>query len=277
MHALRTAFSRLTRATPVFRGKGRLVLAADRLLTNHRVRDSFEVVDTVNGFGRFIFDLRPWGTKFGYYYGDVEREFTTLVRKLYRGGTFVDVGSCVGLYPVCMGDLVRSAGCRIVSIEPVPANRAMQERNLALNGIKDIVDIEALAVGAGPGELRIHVCDDYGYGNAFSHPDGEIAVPVVSLDSLLARRRDAAVGFMKMDVEGFEPVVIEGARETIARDRPVIFSEFNRERMEINGIEMGPCWEFLMSLGYEAFRVARGELKRITEPGRVENIFLLPR
>jgi hypothetical protein len=48
---------------------------------------------------------------------------------------------------------------------------------------------------------------------------------------------------MKIDVEGYEPMVIEGARRTIKKDQPVILVEFNRERMDINGFSIDGAWD----------------------------------
>jgi len=66
----------------------------------------------------------------------------------------------------------------------------------------------------------------------------------------------AGVRFMKADVEGSEREVLDGARATIARDRPVILLEL------LAGTHADPAAEtaaICASFGYEAFIVQRGE------------------
>jgi hypothetical protein len=79
-----------------------------------------------------------------------------------------------------------------------------------------------------------------------------------------------------MDVEGYEPKVVEGGRQTIIRDRPVVFAEFNRERMAINGFDMTTTWSFFLDSGYQAYRLSEGRLVLLNQPGAFENIYFLP-
>jgi hypothetical protein len=46
--------------------------------------------------------------------------------------------------------------------------------------------------------------------------------------------------------------------------------------MAINNLDMRPSWQLLMAEGYRAFRVTKGKLVALPDPGDVENIFFLP-
>src|SRR4029079_6489775 len=83
---------------PAFRGKGRITLLLDRVLTDIRDPRSYEVIGDLNDGVPFNFDLRPWGQKFAYYYREWEREYINILRRMYNGGVFLDVGSSLGLY-----------------------------------------------------------------------------------------------------------------------------------------------------------------------------------
>jgi len=262
--------------TPYFRGKGRITLAVDRVLTDANDPASYNTTGLLLGRFPFHLDLRPWGQKFAFYYGDWERELIVAFRNLYRGGLLVDVGSSLGLYVVCMSDLVRSAGGRIVSIEPVPRNLSRQHENILLNAIGDLVDVVPICAGAERGVVHLVADEIGGDNNAFIAASGGIACDVVPLDELAAEQNWPRIGAMKIDVEGYDPLVIEGARGRIERDRPILLVEFNRERMAINELSIEPEWTFLRALGYRAFRVEGDALIPLPEPGACENLFFVP-
>jgi hypothetical protein len=100
-----------------------------------------------------------------------------------------------------------------------------------------------------------------------------------TLDCLVEQMQLDNIGLMKIDVEGYEPMVIAGAKATIARDMPVIFAEFNRERMHINGFSMEPSWNFLIKeLSYRCYFVPEGQrqLCLLSSPAHRENLFFIP-
>lgn len=272
----RSILARLTRHTPPFKGKGRIVLLLDRLVTNEKDSSSFIVAGPINGLAVMYFDLRAWGQKFAFYYGKWESEFVDLTCQLYKGGTFIDVGSSLGLYAICLGETVRKSGEKVVSVEPISFNLERQKKNVVLNRLEDIVNYHPVALGAKESLLLISADSSESDNNAYVSRIGTIEVPVTTLDRLVTEAGYAKVGFIKMDVEGFEPMVVAGGRETIHRDHPIIFAEFNRERMLINQFDMSPSWEFLMGEGYAAFEVNSGRLRYLSDPGNVENIFFLP-
>jgi FkbM family methyltransferase len=274
--AVRSAVAAGIALLPDVRGRGRVTLFIDRLLTNPNDPRSYETIGRINGGFRFAFDLRPWGQKFAYYYRSWEPDYVATLRTLYSGGWFVDVGSSLGLYVVSLSDLVRAARGRIASIEPVPFNKRRQEVNVRLNGIEDLVEYADVALGAEPGSVFLAVDPTHADNNAFISREGDVEVPVVTLDQLCRDRGWRGIGAIKMDLEGYEPRVIEGGRETIARERPPILAEFNRERMAINGFTIDDSWNFLGSLGYRAFRLERAHLIAIDAPERHQNLFFVP-
>jgi FkbM family methyltransferase len=274
--AVRRAVRSVLSHTPHFRGKGRITLAIDRVVTDANDPQSYMTTGVLLGRFPFQFDIRPWGQKFAFYYGEWERDLIVSFRRLYRGGLFVDVGSSLGLYVVCMSDIVRAAGERIVSIEPVARNLARQCENVALNTIGDLVDYIPVCVGSQRGVVHLVADETGGDNNAFIATPGGIASEVVPLDELAAERNWPRIGAMKIDVEGYDPLVIEGARARIERDRPILLVEFNRERMAINGLSIQPAWTFLRSLGYRAFRAEGDALVPLSEPGPYENLFFVP-
>lgn len=70
------------------------------------------------------------------------------------------------------------------------------------------------------------------------------------------------IGFIKIDVEGFEQQVLDGARQTIARDRPVLLIELE-ERFTGQPIESSVAR--VESMGYRGMFLRRGRLTAVTE------------
>ena len=99
----------------------------------------------------------------------------------------------------------------------------------------------------------------------FDHPSGslsEIAIdrPHTRTAVRTSRLDDLGitnVGFMKIDVEGFERAVLEGARETIRRDKPNLLIELEERHTKVPLTEMVG---FVCSLGYECVILLRGVL-----------------
>jgi FkbM family methyltransferase len=279
-YAIRSALRRVAAAVlstlPRFRGKGRITLLIDRLVTNSDDPRSYITVGRVNGGGVMSFDLRGWGQKFAFYYGEWEPAHVRALRRLYRGGTFLDIGSSLGLYPVSLGRDVAACGGRIVAVEPVPLNLERQAVNLRLNGLESLVTVLPVGLGSADGELRISVDPTGADNNALISVEGNAVVPIRRLDDVVAELGIDDITLIKIDVEGFEPEVLKGGRETIRHMLPVIFAEFNRERMRINGFTMDESWDFLGSCGYRAYRLIGDRFEEVTAPGELEDLYFIP-
>ena len=131
-----------------------------------------------------------------------------LVLHYFAGGQglFVDVGANIGSYTILAAKV---CGVPTVAIEPVPSTFERLERNIAANRISGLVQAHCSAAGSQSGQIRFssdrdtmnQVVDD-----GYSGPS--IAVPVTPLDELLNGRHP---GLWKVDVEGFERQVLDGA------------------------------------------------------------------
>ncbi|MDO9710003.1 FkbM family methyltransferase [Paracraurococcus lichenis] len=153
-------------------------------------------------------------------------------------GVALDIGANIGLSALALAPVVPRG--RILAVEPSPRTHAALRETVAANGLGERVAVEAVALGAAPGVAEFHAAE-HSAGAHLLDPatlGGEslprVRVPVETVDALVARHGLARLDFMKVDVEGFETEVLDGAKATLARFRPVVFAEFNAWVLQCN-------------------------------------------
>jgi FkbM family methyltransferase len=189
-----------------------------------------------------------------------------MLKQLIRPGmTVVEVGANMGTHSV---DMARAcAPGAFFAFEPQPRIFQILCANLALN---DIGNAFAYPEGCGEAEGEAVVPPtDYSqvgnFGGLALQPSGTpgIKVRVRPLDDLEL----PDCGLLKVDVEGFEPQVLRGARRTVERCRPVIYIENDRAAQQQEVISL------VAGMGYRLFWHA----PRLFDPenfnGVQENVF----
>jgi len=143
-------------------------------------------------------------------------------------GTFIDVGAHVGLFSLRAGQRLGDRG-RVLAIEPHPVRRMFLQQNVAANRLRNITCLP-YAIGDRNGVVTLYDLDPYlgrhsrdvslapSLGPSFE-------VSVRSLDSLCEELNTESVGLVKIDVEGFEPLVLAGMEGVIDRWHPTIVFE----------------------------------------------------
>lgn len=142
------------------------------------------------------------------------------------GGVVIEAGANMGAITVPLARRLGREGC-LFAYEPQRLTFQQLCANLALNGLDNVVARWA-ACGAARGAIKVPVIDpdqpaNIGGLDIRNHVDGEL-VDVEPIDMLGLERCD----LIKADVEGMERDVLAGARETIARCRPVLYLENDR-------------------------------------------------
>ena len=148
--------------------------------------------------------------------------------------TFVDLGANIGTYTVALA----KAGFDVVAFEPMPLNVNSIRAALCLNSIdQSKVTLYPYGLGTGQQECLVFSEDfNHGNGNVECAPNFVVPAGCSKLGMVAIRRYDdfydqlghKNVVVLKMDVEGFEPYVVEGgARLFFERPIPYIQMEFN--------------------------------------------------
>ncbi len=154
-------------------------------------------------------------------------------------GTFIDVGANIGLVVI---PVVQRTGSIGIAFEPEPRNFGFLTRNVARHGLEGRIECRASACYSEPAELALSLSSD-NLGDhrlqpmaaeAAVHGRQEIRVRAERLDDVLRGRDLPRPLVLKLDTQGSEVRVLEGARETLARADYVI-SEYWFEGLVAHG------------------------------------------
>ena len=150
-----------------------------------------------------------------------------------EGGVVYDVGANIGLSALPI--LSARKEVEVVSFEPSPSAHPFLNKTQTESPYQARWKVENLAVADVEGNLTFYT---HGVGeSAFDGladnkrpecgaPAQKVSVKVTTIDQYAASVNQQRIDLMKIDVEGFEPEVLQGASETIKRFKPVIFLEW---------------------------------------------------
>lgn len=145
------------------------------------------------------------------------QERAAILNEMRNADAFIDVGANVGLYSC----LAASTSKQVLAIEPLRQNLDVLSHNISLNpSLQPLIEIVPVGVSDREGSAVI-----YGFGsvaslnskwNATANSHHE-TVTLSTLDNLLGRRFANAKLLIKIDVEGYEFSVLQGAKQILAR------------------------------------------------------------
>lgn len=130
-------------------------------------------------------------------------------------GLMVDVGANIGNHSLFWA----ASGHAVAAFEPDATLTSCLEASALLNKMSAL-SVHSVAVGAEPGKCRLREVEPTNIGMQQAVV-GEGDIPVVRLDDMGL----AGVGTLKVDVEGMELDVLQGASAIIDRDKPNIYVE----------------------------------------------------
>lgn len=154
-------------------------------------------------------------------------ELALMAHYLPRDGTFVDIGANVGNHSIYAGLYLDAA--KIIPFEPNPLAYRLLVLNMVMNGLHDRVVFDHVGFGAADLDRDGFAMTERekNLGAARMVP-GAGDISTVRPDDVL---REETPDFIKIDVEGMEMEVLRGLQKTIARTRPVLLVEVDRENI----------------------------------------------
>jgi FkbM family methyltransferase len=175
------------------------------------------------------------------------------------GATAIDLGAHIGLFSVLLARWVGPTG-RVISFEPAPATAAVLRATVRCNRLGPVVSVREAALTGRRGEV-----DLFGTGDECSNASsvvrtdrarGSVRVPATTLDDLVADEH-LTVAVVKVDIEGAELEVLEGASALLSEQRPALAIEVHPRELGTSGRDPQEVFDVLVAHGY-----------RVAEEGR---------
>lgn len=204
------------------------------------------------------------------------------------GKVVYDIGGYQGIYTLFFARAVGPSG-RVVCFEAHPDNAAVIQENIRINGFEDRASVRHLALGDKKGTVSL-VVPDSGTGRSTVEPTlqasfdtsaqttDRLTVPMNTLDSQLGSV--PAPGLLKIDVEGAEVAVLQGATDTLRRHRPSLFVELHGTTHEDKRQRAVAVLTILDQADYRVTHIATGAVLTPATPptvGSGSHLFAVPR
>jgi FkbM family methyltransferase len=174
-------------------------------------------------------------------------ELTSYLDSLTSPITAVDIGANVGIWTVLLASHPNVQ--QVFAFEPSQSNLSFLRNNLRINQIEHKVVIIESAVSDYDGDVRF---DDLGSGATQRiSQTGSTVLSSVTLDSYLEGK---LIDLIKIDVEGYEPSVLNGSWQTIEVSLPTLFIEYSLPQVTAAGLSWGECGDRLCHL-YDEFTI----------------------
>jgi FkbM family methyltransferase len=196
-----------------------------------------------------------------------------LKQLLKPGDVYVDVGANIGTLSLCASITVTNTG-KVIAIEPHPKTFGYLKDNIALNGFTNLQAFN-YAVGKEDGVLLFSSINSDDQNKVMISGEDAIKVAVKKLDSLL--QNETHITLLKIDVEGFEKFVIEGAIEVLKRT-DMVYYESCDQFYEGYGYNSGDLIALLQAQGFTVYRISSNAITALDASWRsvgLENLLAL--
>jgi FkbM family methyltransferase len=206
-------------------------------------------------------------------------EMYAMSKLLEPGMCVVDAGANEGIFTLMAARLVGPDGS-VHAFEPSPRDRDRLAANISANRLTNVV-VHAVALGRAEGKAVLQVSGSDrpghntlgGFAYADDHAAYSVDVEVTRLDQLELTRLD----LVKIDVEGSETAVLQGARESLTKFRPIVVVEAMESTLQQQGSSVAELLDVLHELDYEVQEFGPSGMPQPIVGGRLTGMNLLCR
>lgn len=193
-------------------------------------------------FHIFPYDYSQWVIFAGSDWGHINA-FQHFIGQKSEEGIILDVGANMGQFSLVVGNILLQSKSpkKVIAFEANPNVYKKFSDNLALNpSLSSIVSVNNIGVGEKEGLLEMQVpLRNSGAGSVmrnYEHePHEKHSVKLVSLDHFL-KDSTVPVNYIKLDVENYEYMVLQGAEAMISKWKPTVYIEMGKEQVNQEGI-----------------------------------------
>jgi FkbM family methyltransferase len=207
---------------------------------------------------------------------------------LKRDGYILDVGANIGLIGIPAAMIMRANSGNsgeqpsVVCIEAVTDNQKALRHTIFLNSADSFISVIGTGLGEKPGVVEIQVEGDLangeGTGTANILPKGSTLDPngtyqcvstpiqITTLDILSeANTLPNNCTLVKIDTDGYDLKILEGGRDFLIRNRPVVYGEFMEHCLNWHGQSIEDVVKFAHSIDYVVWHRQAGKSFKFTD------------
>lgn len=177
----------------------------------------------------------------GHFY---ELELLEIIREKQFKGTYVDVGSHHGNHVIYFSKVCPAE--KVVAIEGSPYNFSFLESNLILNGCSNVVKHNLIASNENERDIELFF-NPVNTGNTsaydFRNSNEKTINKSIKLDDLLVGEN---VSLIKLDIQDMEWFALDGCRNIIKKNKPMLIIEWNESNQHLSQIN-----QLLQQYGYK--------------------------
>jgi FkbM family methyltransferase len=211
-----------------------------------------------------------------FYYGFYSEIFESklFIDILTPASILYDVGSNFGFYAINTANKMREIGGHVYAFEPNTDAFKLMLNNIETNKLTDIVDPYNKCIGNYDGTVEFYICEESSFSGikdtGRSNIREKIKIPIAKIDTLCTKWHVQQIDFLKIDVEGEEYQVLNGAKQIIeASQNLLIMMEISQKNLKLqNRKELYDSLAWLYAVGMKGWIAEFGhdDLVAIDDP-----------
>lgn len=258
MVILRILFSRIARLYPREHGKYSLLM---RLYFPFLApKNSTLLVSTLRYGIRMRLDITEYLQAHLYVFGDYELPTIRFLRSVLRpGAVCLDIGAQMGYLTLAMATAANKTTI-VHSFEPESTNAARFRENVQLNDLTNVT-LHQTAVSTVDGALKLYLSNDRNAGTHStvfieSNVSTEyVEIPAIRLETFASSHSLPSIDIIKIDVEGAEIDVINGAIGVLQQHKPIVITELSDHLQQARGQTCTEFKELMQTYGYKPYSI----------------------
>lgn len=188
---------------------------------------------------------------------------------LKKNSIFLDIGAGFGDYSLLAGSIIKKG--KIYAFEPLAEERERFSQNIKINNLNKLIKVYSSAVSNSLGSVTFsiektkelsHITSEKS-----SHQKNVSKIRTTTIDHFLTKNKIKEIDAIKIDVEGAELLVLEGAKKSLEKGIvKLMIVEFNsnQENFEQQRTNNLNYFTYLKKCGYQVFTINNGYLKKIS-------------
>ena len=281
------AIASIMRAIPSVRGKHRLGKLMERYVLNSRKWEKPVCVIPMKAGYKMQVDARSSTNNGSFWTGNYDTDLISKLCDLFeKNWTVLDIGGNIGYYTVPFAKTLKQLNGKLMAFEPVSSNFKALNYNIELNKVQDSVSTFKVALGNEEGSITMNITEEGDSSNAYVANENITAIrtfrseqaPMHRIDNFIKSHPIQRCDFIKVDIEGAEIFLFQGAPELLAKYKPVVYGEFNPYFLSRFGFSFHDVWKLFSIYGYECYQ-QQGKsswFKAVTPADKTCNVLLIP-